>query len=120
MRLELSILMGLVACFFTGICLLKGQALWDWSLKRRAYLRYGAAFCITKYRGFDRLTGYFKRNNPFEIVIQFVKHYRKQKMDKEIFESITFLRNLASIEKGKTTSSDYIIEKLAEHNGLLV
>jgi hypothetical protein len=119
MRLESSILMGLVSCFFTGVFLMKGQALWDWSLRRRAYLRYGTAFCIAKYRGFDKLTGYFKRNNPFEIVIQFLKNYRKQKMDKEIFESITFLRNLASIEKGKTTSSDYIIEKLAEHNGLL-
>jgi hypothetical protein len=40
-------------------------------------------------------------------------------MDREIFESITFLRNLASIEKGRTASSDYVIEKLSEHNGLL-
>ena len=40
-------------------------------------------------------------------------------MDREIFESITFLRNLASIDKGREYSSDTIIEKLAEHNGLL-
>jgi hypothetical protein len=40
-------------------------------------------------------------------------------MDREIFESITFLRNLASIEKGRSCSTDFIIEQLSEHNGLL-
>ena len=40
-------------------------------------------------------------------------------MDREIFEALTFLRNLASIEKGRTSSTDSIIEKLSEHNGLL-
>ena len=40
-------------------------------------------------------------------------------MDREIFESITFLRNLASIEKGRSSSTDCIIEKLSEQKGLL-
>ncbi len=40
-------------------------------------------------------------------------------MDREIFESIIFLRNLASIEKGRSCGTDAVIEKLSEHNGLL-
>ena len=40
-------------------------------------------------------------------------------MDREIFESITFLRNLAAIERGKNSSADSVIEKLSENNGLL-
>ena len=54
-----------------------------------------------------------------KVIFRLIRTYREKKMDREIFESITFLRNLASIEKGRSSSTDYIIEKLSEHNGLL-
>lgn len=109
----------LLACLFTGIYLLKGQGIHVWSLKQRAYLRNGAANGIIKDRAGHFLLEVRKKKNPFDFVLREMKHYREQKMDKEIFESITFLRNLASIEKGGTSSTDYILEKLAEYNGLL-
>jgi hypothetical protein len=48
-----------------------------------------------------------------------VEKNRAQKMDKEIFEGITFLRNIASIDKGRNTRSEYVIQKLSEQDGLL-
>ena len=118
MKTELSILLGILGSFFAGIFFLRGQVLWSWNLKNRAYLRNKAAFGVVRFNKLERFVTYLKENS-IDLMLQFLSNYKKHKMDKEIFESITFLRNLASIERGKTTSSDYIIEKLAEHNGLL-
>jgi hypothetical protein len=74
---------------------------------------------ILKYRSFETLLENRKKGSPLEAVFRFINAYREKKMDREIFESITFLRNLASIEKGRSSSTDFIIEQLSEHNGLL-
>lgn len=44
---------------------------------------------------------------------------KKQKMDMEIYEAISFLRNITAIGKGNSASADTIIEQLAQHRGLL-
>lgn len=116
---DMGIAVGFVICFAAGIYLQKDYGLWTWSLKRRAYLRNGAAGSVKKYRSWESFLESRKKNRPFEILFRFIRSYRERKMDREIFESITFLRNLASIEKGRSSSTDSIIEKLSEHNGLL-
>lgn len=116
---EIGITIGLVLCLTLGIWLLKDYSIWSWSLKRRAYLRNGIARSIMNIRSWEYLLERRKKSNPIDLAVRWVRSYREKKMDREIFESITFLRNLASIEKGKTSSSDAIIEKLSEHNGLL-
>jgi hypothetical protein len=110
---------GFAVCFTCGICLLRDHSLWSWSLKRRAYLRNGVADSILKYRSWESFLENRKKGRPFEMVFRWIRAYREKKMDREIFESITFLRNLASIEKGRSSSADSVIERLAEHSGLL-
>ena len=114
----------LVACAFVfgaaaGIWLLKQNPTWSWSLKKRAYLRNGAAESILRRHSLETLLKDRKKGSSFEAVYRWIVSYREKKMDREIFESITFLRNLASIEKGRSSSSDFIIEQLSEYNGLL-
>jgi len=110
---------GFAVCFICGIYLLRDHSLWSWSLKRRAYLRNGVADSILKYRSWEAFLENRKKGKPFEMVFRWIRTYREKKMDREIFESITFLRNLASIEKGRSSSADSVIERLAEHSGLL-
>ncbi|MBE6035501.1 MAG: hypothetical protein E7222_12495 [Clostridiales bacterium] len=42
-----------------------------------------------------------------------------QMADKEIYEGISFLRNIISIDRGKQVGTDFIIEKLSEREGSL-
>ncbi len=114
---DLGISLGLMACLILGIFLVKDSVIWRWSLKRRAYLRNEVS--LFKGRDWEHILGVHKKGSPFAFLFDVIRNYRKQKMDREIFESLTFLRNLASIDKGRTSSTDYIIEKLSEHNGLL-
>lgn len=113
----------IAACFVigmaVGIRLVYRNNVWSWSLKRRAYLRNGVAESILRYRSWETVLENRKKGSLFEVVFRWIVFYRAKKMDREIFESITFLRNLASIEKGRSSSADYIIEQLSEHNGLL-
>lgn len=119
MNWNMVVAAGCAACLAVGIYLVKGLGVWSWSLKRRAYLREGIADSILKYRSWESFLESRKKGSPFEKAFRWFKAYREKKMDREIFESITFLRNMASIEKGRNSSTDYIIEKLSEHNGLL-
>lgn len=117
MNWDIKISAGFIVCLFTGIYLLKENNGWAWSLKRRAYLRKGIKNSMAKQRNWEKFL--ISKSSPLEKIFRMMRKYREQKMDKEIFESITFLRNLASIDKGRVGSTDYIIEKLSEHNGLL-
>lgn len=47
---------------------------------------------------------------------------KKRKMeliDKEIYDAISFLRNVIAIDRGKQVSTDFIIEQLSEREGVL-
>lgn len=102
-----------------GIWLLRQNFAWSWSLKKRAYLRNDSAESILRHHSLETLLESRKKGSPFEAVYRWIVSYREKKMDREIFESITFLRNLASLEKGRSSSTDFIIEQLSEYNGLL-
>ena len=119
MNLDIATAAVCLICFAAGICLVKGHGTWTWSLKRRAYLRNGITDSIMKYRSWESFLESRKKESHFEKIFRRIRAYREKKMDREIFEAITFLRNLASIEKGRCCSTDYIVEKLSEHNGLL-
>lgn len=117
--LEIGIPIGFALSLIAGVFLLRNSSAWTWSLKQRAYLRYGAAGSIFKQRSWESILENRKKTSLFQLVFRKLRLYREKKMDREIFESITFLRNLASLEKGRNSSTDSIIEKLAEHNGML-
>ena len=107
--------MGLMGVFLAGIFLIKDRRLWVWSLQRRLELRSSA---ILKARSSsDEFRQ--QKTSIFEMPSCMIRNIREQGMDKEILEAIAFLRNLATLDRGKTSSSDYIIERLSEHNGIL-
>lgn len=116
---SIGITAGLVICALSGLWLLKGCSVWAWSLRRRAYLRNGAVAGIMNYRSWESIIEGRKKAGLFERIFRMIRACRDRKMDREIFESVAFLRNLASIEKGRNSSADCVIEKLSENNGLL-
>lgn len=110
---------GLLSCLFLGILMIRDLRFWRWSLKHRAYFR-NTFLNSNRIRTYGRYVILDKKNGtPFSFISKLIKTYREHKIDREIFESITFLRNIASIDKGRKYSSDTIIEKLSEHDGLL-
>lgn len=114
----LGITVGFAALMAAGVWLLKGFGPWAWSLKRRAYMRYGTAGGFRPHGLFLKLEA-VKKPGPIERGIRRIKALREKQMDREILDAIIFLRNMASIEKGRNSSADSVIEKLAENNGLL-
>ena len=109
----------MLSCLFAGIYLLKDGRLRMWSMKHRASLRNGDFANLLKDEKLDNLTQHLKERGPVGMILRTIKKYRQQKMDKEIIDAISFLRNMASIEKGKSCSTDYIVERLSEYNGFL-
>lgn len=90
-----------------------------WSIRRRVLLRNGLKNSIkNNYSRWYWFT-FYKKGSPFYIIIELVRKNRIHRMEREIFEAISFLRNIAAIGRGKTTSTDYIIQKLSENKGLL-
>jgi hypothetical protein len=114
---------GITACFVictaAGIWLLRSGGPWAWSLKRRIFLRNGAAGGNMYHHGLASVLEARKKDGPVDKLLRQIKAFREKQMDREIFESVTFLRNLASIEKGRNSSADFVIERLSENNGLL-
>ncbi len=116
---DIMVAAGFAICFTSGVCLIMGFGVWNWSLKQRAYLRSGIRDNTLKFRNWESFLESRKRGSLFERFYRRIKIYRQKKMDREIFETITFLRNHASIAKGSNCSADSIIEKLSEYGGLL-
>ncbi|QOX62497.1 hypothetical protein FRZ06_03620 [Anoxybacterium hadale] len=108
--------MGLMGVFLTGIFIIKDRRLWVFSLQRRLELRSSA---VLKARSSSEREFRQHKTGIFEMPSRIIRNIREQSMDKEILEAIAFLRNLATLGRGKTSSSDYIIERLSEHNGIL-
>ena len=48
-----------------------------------------------------------------------LRKHREERIDKEIFDSISFLRNIIALGSGRRVSSDYIIEQLSQREGYL-
>lgn len=61
---------------------------------------------------------YLKDYPPFSWIIITLNKNKKERMDIEIYESISFLRNITAIGGGNV-SADSIIDQLSEHRGLL-
>lgn len=108
-----SVLLG------TGVWMLKQAEIGKWSLKYRVSLRMEAADHYWQLAGWCKLIRNSKGAGFFRPVLRRFRAHRESKMNREIFASIIYLRNLASIEKGRRCSTDYILEQLAEQNGLL-
>lgn len=113
----------ITACFVistaVGFWLLKDRTAWAWSLKRRIYLRSGAMSGLMNYLDLEAFAARRRFSHAYEKLYKVFRTYQQRKMDKEIFEAIIFLRNLASIEKGRSSSADSVIETLSENHGLL-
>ncbi len=108
----------LLTFLFMGIEMIVHTDIRVWTLKHRAELRLHFFKTMRGYSGLTQMVQR-KRNGPIYFIIQKIYAYRQERMRKEIFESLAFLRNMASIEQGKISRSDTIIEQLSEYEGLL-
>lgn len=59
-----------------------------------------------------------KRDINFKLV-EWCKKRKNRLEDKELYEAISFLRNIISIDRGKQVSTDFIIEQLSQREGAL-
>ena len=50
---------------------------------------------------------------------EWLKKQREEKIDKEIYESISFLRNIIALGNGRQAGADYIVELLSRKEGIL-
>jgi len=50
---------------------------------------------------------------------EWLRKRRGERIDKEIYESISFLRNIIALGNGRRVGSDYIIEQLSHKEGIL-
>lgn len=76
----------------------------------------------------SRFTYYANRNKAFVYYerllesiqkMDFKKVGRQRKAEKEIYEGISFMRNILTLNAGKQIRGDVIIERLANRNGVL-
>lgn len=118
MYLDRMVFMGIVLVFTGGFLLLLSSVMWQGRLVWRLG-EGGRVFLQAKTSG-RRFYARFVMNLPPVVLIKnMLRQHKGQKVDREIFESIIFLRNLVAIEEGRQRSTDYILQRLAEHEGLL-
>lgn len=61
----------------------------------------------------------YSRFPPFRYVSDALERSRLDKVDVEIYEAISFLRNITIVGKGGTLSADSVLEQLMLHRGRL-
>ncbi|MFA5636632.1 MAG: hypothetical protein WC977_12115 [Anaerovoracaceae bacterium] len=61
----------------------------------------------------------YNRFPPFRYVCDALERSRLDKVDVEIYEAISFLRNITILGKGGTLSADSVLEQLMLHRGRL-
>lgn len=81
------------------------------------------------FGGKTRLSYYYsKRNTSYNYyqrlikkikLVDFGKARRKKRVEKEIYEGISFMRNLITLNAGKKIRADILIEKLGAKKGVL-
>jgi hypothetical protein len=60
-----------------------------------------------------------KSIHPFKAILNVLEKGRREKTDIEIYEAVSFLRNIAFIGKGGAFSTDAVLEQLILHKGSL-
>jgi hypothetical protein len=71
------------------------------------------------YTNRNKAFGYFVNLMDFAKKMDFKKASRQRKVEKEIYEGISFMRNILTLNAGKQIRGDVIIEKLANRSGVL-
>lgn len=92
-------------------------------------LLIGSGLILSEYYGFRKRRAKRWRiqiqaydwwgHRPLSLLKGIIDQRKREKMDLEIYEAISFLRNTTAIGKGAASSTDTIIEQLADHRGLL-
>ncbi len=78
---------------------------------------------LLKKRNFRKLKTSIEGSERFICIrerwYRLKRKYEEDKIMKEIYEGISFLRNIINMDKGKNTTTDFIISRLAEKKGIL-
>lgn len=71
------------------------------------------------YTNRNKALGFYECLRKFIKEMDFKKAVRQRKAEKEIYEGISFMRNVLTLNAGKEIRADIIIEKLANRKGVL-
>ena len=99
----------LTVCLITfGFFLIQG--------KQNSFRLHSKNMALLAGRRFKNKASLYSRKIQIQ---EWLKKRRGERIDKEIYESISFLRNIIALGNGRRAGSDYIIEQLSHKEGLL-
>lgn len=102
MNITIMIYFLCVALILIGMFLMKYDNRKRWQRAKRNTIERNARYFIDQMKA-----------------LKFIQKIKNEKKDKEIYEAIAFLRNMTAIGKGSSASSDFVIQQLANHKGIL-
>lgn len=108
----------MVMLFLAGSWILLSCRRWRGTLRHREAVRQAIKVQMKKYGAVVSAINE-REGNPISFARRILRRMQHEKYDKEIFEAVSFLRNLTAVGKGQTTNTDYILEMLAESKGAL-
>lgn len=82
--------------------------------EEKKYFRRGI---INKFE--EKINNSYIKINLNSRLVAWKNKRKKQIIDKEIYEGISFLRNIISIDRGRQVSTDFIVEQLSQKEGAL-
>ena len=106
--MQIAIYILTISIILCGVVLIRGK-----QGSFRLYSRNLKALSDRRLK--DKLDFYSKKIK----IKEWVKMRKGESIDKEIYESISFLRNIIALGNGRRVGSDYIIEQLSHKEGIL-
>lgn len=83
--------------------------------KKNQIRMYGRNIALSGRRLRDRADVYSKKIK----IREWLKSRRGDRIDREIYDSISFLRNIIALGNGRRVGADYVIEQLSQKDGTL-
>jgi hypothetical protein len=106
MQLSIYVLAGMMTLL--GIVLIQGK-------QGRLRLRSRNIKLLSDRRFKDKIELYSRKIK----IKEWLKARKGERIDREIYESIAFLRNMIALGNGRRVGSDYVIEQLSHKEGIL-
>jgi len=105
--MQLSIYILTAGLFTLGVILIRGK---------QNTLRLHARNIALSGRGFKGKAENYLKKTRFR---EWLRKRKGERVDREIYESISFLRNILTLGRGRRVGADYIIEQLSHKEGML-
>lgn len=105
--MQLCVYISTIFMITLGFLLIRG--------KKYQFRLYGRSLSLSGRRFRNRVDAYSSKIKFRE----WIKMRKGERIDREIYESISFLRNVIALGNGRRVGADYIIEQLSHKDGML-